>query len=432
MISRIPQDIEAERSALGCAMLNPKALDELLTQLAPHHFYEPRHREAFEAMAQLASESRVVDQVTVAGAVKFADAFRYLNASVELTPLGETVGSYIATVREKAARRAIMDAAREAAERAANTDMSAQDIADQAAAAMANAAAAHNEEIAVMVKDLIIAETRRLERAHKGDVERGLETGFYDLDQRLGGLQAANLLIVAGRPGMGKTALATMIAAQAAEKGAHTLFFSMEMGQSEVTQRLLSSMARVDLNRIRYGQLADSDWARAFSAASRMHPLKFAVSTKADLTILQLRSMARRWKSQNGGLDLVVVDYLQLMSGNSRNGREREVAEISRGLKSLAMELKIPVIALAQLSRACEARDNKRPRLSDLRESGGIEQDADAVLFVYRDDYYNPETSEKNVAEIIVGKNRNGLAGDAPVKLMWRAECTRFENMRSS
>lgn len=425
----VPQDLDAERSVLGSMMLDPRAVDEAAVRLAPHHFHDPRHREAFQAMLSLAAQSQPVDQVTVGGLTKFEGARDYLANLTETTPTAVNVGFYASTVIEKAARRAIIQAAMEAADLAANSEEGAEAIADKAAAAMSQAAAAQNEEIAVSVRDLLRTENARLERAHKGEIERGIETGFIDLDARLGGLCPANLIIVAGRPAMGKTALATLMASNAAERGAKVLFFSMEMGQAEVTQRLLSSVSRVDLNRIRYGQLQSHDWPKAFSATQRLYSLPFAISTKADLTIMQLRSLTRRWRAQNGGLDLVVVDYLQLMSGNSRNGREREVAEISRGLKALAMELKIPIVALAQLSRACESRDNKRPRLSDLRESGGIEQDADAVLFVYRDDYYDPKSPDQGVAEIIIGKNRNGLSGADPVRLKWTPECTRFDNL---
>lgn len=430
MLARIPHDHDAERSVLGAAMLDPKALDDVVSSLRPEDFHDRRHREAFAAIRTLAAQSAPVDEVTVGGAVSFADKGNYLAQLTEEVPSTVNTGAYVRMVRDMRVRRDIIAAAQRAALEAVESGDTPQVIADRASAAIASAAAAQSEEIATSVRDLLRAETKRLERAQRGEVDRGLQTGFPDLDERLGGLHKSNLVIVAGRPAMGKTALATQMAANAAERGAKTLLFSLEMSQTEVTQRLLSTSAQVDLNRIRYGKLIEADWVRAFNAAQRLHPLAFAISTKADLTILQLRSLTRRWKAQNGGLDLVLVDYLQLMSGeDARDQREREVAKISRGLKALAMELQIPIVALAQLSRACEARENKRPRLSDLRESGGIEQDADAVLFVYRDDYYDPGTDTPGVAEIILAKNRNGQSGGEPIRLKWTPECTRFDNM---
>lgn len=433
MLTRIPHDLDAERSVLGACMLDPKAADEVVTFLHPEDFHDRRNREAFDAVRRLAAESKPVDEVTVGNTVAFADKGNYLAKMTEDVPSTVNVGFYMRLVRDMRARRDIVAAAEAAALEAIDGKDTPQVIADRASAAIAAAAASQTEEIATSVRDLLRHETKRLERATKGDVDRGLQTGFPDLDARLGGLHKANLVIVAGRPAMGKTALATQMAAHAAAEGAKTLLFSLEMSQSEVTQRLLSTSSRVDLNNIRYGRMGNADWAKAYSAAQRLHPLAFAISTKADLTILQLRSLARRWKAQNGGLDLVLVDYLQLMSGeDARENREREVAKISRGLKALAMELQIPIVALAQLSRACESRENKRPRLSDLRESGGIEQDADAVLFVYRDDYYDPNSSDQGVAEIILAKNRNGQSGGDAVRLKWTPECTRFDNLQGA
>jgi replicative DNA helicase len=430
MLTRIPHDHDAERSVLGAVMLDARVLDDAVSTLHPEDFHDRRHREAFEVMRRLAAASTPVDQVSVGAGVTFADKGDYLARLTEEVPTTANAGLYMRMVRDARARRDIIDAAQKAALEASGSTDTPQQIADRASAAIAAAAASQSEEIATSVRDLLRAETKRLERAQRGEVDHGLATGFTDLDERLGGMQKANLIIVAGRPAMGKTALASQIAANAAVAGAKVLFFSLEMSQGEVTQRLLSTSSRVDLNRIRYGRMGEADWVKSFNAAQRLHPATLAVSTKADLTILQLRSLARRWKVQNGGLDLVLVDYLQLMSGERRDGnREREVAEISRGLKALAMELQIPIVALAQLSRACEARENKRPRLSDLRESGGIEQDADAVLFVYREDYYDPNTADRGVAEVILGKNRNGQSGGEAVRLKWTPECTRFDSM---
>lgn len=427
---KLPSDTEAERAVLGSMMLDPKAVDEATSSLASGDFYDPRHREVFDAMCALSAGSQPIDEVSVGGAVKFADAKTYLTETTEWTPTAVNVGHYIRVVREKSSRRAIIEAAREAIDLAMTSEDEPAAIADTAAAALAQAVAGQNEVVAIHVKDLLRAEVRRMERAKDGEVQRGWLTGFYDLDQILGGLQGGNLIIVAGRPSMGKSALADAIARGVAGNGATVLAFNLEMGEGEIVQRMLASDGRVDLNRIRYGELRDADWVRTFNAASRLHPLKYAVAARSDLSILKLRADARRWKAKHGSLDLIVVDYLQLMTGERRDNREREVAEISRGLKALAMEMRIPVIALSQLNRGLEQRKDKRPMLSDLRESGALEQDANAVIFVYRDDYYNPNTDEKGVAEISVSKNRNGPTGI--VKLLWKPEFTRFDNMQSS
>jgi replicative DNA helicase len=430
---QMPHDIDAERAVLGSMMLDAKAVDEGTSRLAATDFYDPRHQEAFRAICALTAGSRPIDEVTVAGVVEFKGKGEYLANLTETTPTTANAGHYMHVVREKAARRAIIQAAREAAELAMTSDETPATIADKAAASMAEAVASHNEEVATPVKELLKAEVKRLERAQKGDVDRGLETGFYDIDRRLGGMHAADLIIVAGRPAMGKSSLADAMARGCALKGARVLAFNLEMGKPAITQRMIAAEGRVDLNRIRFGQLRDSDWVKTFNAANRLHPLQYSIATKADLSILKLRADARRWKSQQGGLDLIVVDYLQLMTSDRKDGnREREVAEISRGLKALAIELQIPIIALSQLNRGLEQRKDKRPMLSDLRESGAVEQDADAVLFVYRDDYYHPDTDDKGIAEIIFGKVRNGESGGEPARLRWVPESTRFENLQAA
>lgn len=424
-----PRDHTAERAILGCAMLSEQALDAAVTRLSPMDFDDKRNRQIFEAMRALSAVSKPVDEVTVGGLVRFESANVYLHGVVSTTPMGEHVGPYLDQVRDKTARRAILEAARDAVDLATKSTESVQVIADKASAAMSKAVIEHNDEIATPIRELVRVEFNRIERMKAGDKRPGLFTGYYDIDRRLGGWQPGNLYIIAARPGMGKTALATRAAQGAAEQGAKTLIFSMEMSKEELVQRQLAQTARVSLTHIRNGTLSAVEWLKVTQAADVLHRPTFDVSTDSDLTILQLRSKARRWRAQRGGIDLIVVDYLQLMSGGDRRGeREREVAEISRGLKALAMELQIPVIALSQLNRGVEARPDKRPRLSDLRESGAVEQDADAVLFIYRDDYYHPDTDEPGVAEIIFGKNRHGATGGDAVKLNWDGPCTRFDS----
>ncbi len=432
-----PHDHDAERSVLGACMLDARALDEVLTLLRPEDFHDRRNRECFEAARSLSADSKPVDETTVGAELKRTGKLEgiggeYLARLTEEVPTATNARFYALIVRDASSRRAILDASRVAANDAIESEDSPQVIADRAAALMSAAAVRNGDRFSTPARDLVREEIGNMERLASGSAkDRGLRTGFYDLDNRLAGLAPGSLTLVAARPSMGKTALATNMMVGAAELGAKSLFFSLEMNKTEVAQRLIASEACVDLNALRNGKLSTSDWSKTMRAADRVHRMSLDIATPATVTILELRAMARKWRADNGGLDLVLVDYLQLMRGSGKRyeREEQEISEISRGLKALARELDIPVIALAQLNRQCEARPDKRPMLSDLRGSGSLEQDTDVVLFIYRDEYYHEDTQCPGVAEIIVAKNRNGARGGRPVLLRWSDAQTRFDNI---
>ena len=283
----------------------------------------------------------------------------------------------------------------------------------------------------VKIKDIVKSAMARIEELYDSkDAYTGLPTGFTDFDKMTSGLQPSDLIIVAARPSMGKSSLVLNIAEHVALTGGKSVaFFSLEMSKEQLVQRLLCSEAGIDASRLRIGQLQENEWPNLVSAADKLSSAKIMMDDTPGMTALEMRSKARRWKNENG-LDLIIVDYLQLMQGSSKrasDNRQQEMSDISRSLKGLARELNVPVIALSQLSRSVEQRTSKRPMLSDLRESGALEQDADIVCFIYRDDYYNPDTEQKNVAELIVAKHRNGPVGT--VQLFFRKDITRFYDL---
>lgn len=427
----VPHDHDAERSVLGAAMLEQRALDETVSRLRPEDFHDKRNRECFDVIRRLAAESKPVDEITVAGGLSFADKGAYTSALTELVPTAVNVSAYIGIVREKSARRGILEATKNAALEAIESEDTPQTIADRAAAALSATAVHRGDNFATPARDLLRDEIRQVERLAEGSQQqRGIRCGYYDLDSRLGGYSPGSLNLIAARPSMGKTALATNVMVGAALRGAKALMYSLEMNKSEVAQRILAAEARVNLNLLRNGKLDAEEWSLVMRAANRVHNLTLDIATPPSINILELRAQTRMWRNDRGGLDMLVIDYLQLMKGSAKRyeREESEISEISQGLKALARELDIPVIALVQLNRQCEARPDKRPMLSDLRGSGSLEQDADTVTFIYRDEYYHPNTQDKGEAEIIIAKNRNGARGGRPVLMRWSDAWARFDN----
>jgi replicative DNA helicase len=433
-----PHNLEAEESVLGAVMLSSDAANEALEKLHPEDFYKPAHQSIFEAITRLYDGNQPIDAITVSDALRRTDQLdriggvEYLTALLERVPTTSNVDYYAGIVDETSSRRRLMKAGAEVTSLAMKSDLAIEDVVDKAEAKVFAVAERQVGDGLVAVGPMLQKTLERIEDlGSRGSELTGLPTGFRDLDKMLAGLQPANLIVVAARPSMGKSALALNIAENVALEGSPVAVFTLEMSREEVVARLLSSMASVDSNKLRTGQLGPELWQKVVREASRLYQMPLYVDDSPDLTVTAIRAKCRRLKRQQG-LGLVLVDYMQLMQGPSRSeSRQQEIAEISRSLKNLARELHVPVIAVSQLNRALEQRENKRPRLGDLRESGAIEQDADIVVFIYRDEYYNPEkTDTLGLAEVNVAKHRSGATGN--VMMTFAAEFTRFRNFTSA
>ncbi len=438
-----PQSVEAEQSVLGGLLLENTAWDKISDIVTEGDFYRADHRLIFQHIMLLIENNRPADVLTVAESLERSAKLEesggqaYLGSLSVNTPSAANIRRYAEIVRERAIMRQLALAGTEIADSAFNpAGREAKDLIDEAEAKVFQIAEAGSKAKQGFVKiDPLLTETvERIDmlysRENKNDVI-GLATGYVDLDRMTSGLQQGELIVIAARPSMGKTALAMNIVEHVAlhlKKAAAV--FSMEMSGSQLTLRMIGSVGRVDQHKLRSGTFEESEWPKLVDAVGKLNDSQIHIDDTAGLNSLEVRSRARRLHRQCGGLSLIVVDYLQLMSGTSSGrdeNRATEVAEISRGLKSLAKELKVPVIALSQLNRSVESRVDKRPMMSDLRESGAIEQDADLILFIYRDEVYNPTNeASKGKAEIIIAKQRNGPTG--PVTLTFLGRHTRFEN----
>ena len=433
-----PHNVEAEESVLGAVMLSADAANEALERLKPEDFYKPAHQSIFDAITRLYDGSQPIDAITVSDALRRSDQLdriggvEYLTALLERVPTTSNIDYYAAIVDETSSRRRLMRAGSEVTTLAMQSDLPIEEVVDAAEARVFAVAERQVGDGLVAVGPMLQKALETMEElGTRGSELTGLPTGFRDLDKMLAGLQPANLIVVAARPSMGKSALALNIAENVAEGGSPVAIFTLEMSREEVVARLLSSMASVDSARMRTGQLGPELWQKVVREASKLYQMPLYVDDSPGLTVTAIRAKCRRlMRSQ--GLGLVLVDYMQLMQGPSRSeSRQQEIAEISRSLKNLARELHIPVIAVSQLNRALEQRENKRPRLGDLRESGAIEQDADIVMFIYRDEYYNPDkTDSLGIAEVNVAKHRSGATGN--VMMTFAAEFTRFRNYTSA
>ncbi|WHZ12055.1 MAG: Replicative DNA helicase (DnaB) [Burkholderiaceae bacterium] len=437
-----PHSIEAESSVLGGLLLDNGAWDRVGDLLTDTDFYRYEHRLVYAAVAALINATRPADVITVheqlqaQGKADEVGGLAYLNALAQYVPSAANIRRYAEIVRERAILRKLVRASDEIATSAFNTQGRAVDkILDEAEQKIFNI----GEEGSRMkqgfqgMDSLVVQLLDRVqEMADNPNDITGVPTGFYDLDRMTSGLQAGDLVVLAARPSMGKTALAINIAEHVAlHEGLPVAVFSMEMGASQLAVRIVGSIGRIDQMHLRTGKLTDSEWPRLTEAIEKLRNISLHIDESPGLTVSELRANARRLARQCGGkLGLIVVDYLQLMgvsSSMSDENRATAIGEISRGLKMLAKELGCPVLALSQLSRGVESRTDKHPMMSDLRESGAIEQDADVVMFIYRDDYYNKDSKEPGVAEVIVSKQRNGPTGI--IKLAFMKELTRFESL---
>ncbi|HYG32725.1 MAG TPA: replicative DNA helicase [Methylophilaceae bacterium] len=437
-----PHSVDAEQSVLGGLLLENEALDKIADLLAGGDFYRHDHRLIFEHICKLIERNKPADIVTVAESLESSaelsgvGGIAYLGALAQNTPTAANIRRYAEIVRERAVMRKLVEVGSGIAESAYSPQgRDAQQLLDEAEARIFQIAEGgkRSSEGFVDIKVLLPQVADRIDqlfqRDNPSDVT-GVPSGFSDLDSMTSGLQPGDLIIVAGRPSMGKTAFSLNMAENVAlDTGLPVAVFSMEMAATQLAMRMIGSVGRLDQHRMRTGRLEDEDWVRLTTALGRLNDAPIFIDEGAGLTSFDLRARARRLHRQCGKLGLIVVDYLQLMSAPAnRQGENRatEISEISRSLKSLAKELDVPVIALSQLNRSVEQRPDKRPVMSDLRESGAIEQDADVILFIYRDEVYNPDTPDKGTAEIIIAKQRNGPVGR--VRLTFLGEHTRFEN----
>jgi replicative DNA helicase len=438
-----PHSIEAESSVLGGLLLDNGAWDRVGDLLTEGDFYRYEHKLVYTAIYSLVNASRPADVITVyeqlqtLGKAEEIGGLGYLNALAQYVPSASNIRRYAEIVRERAILRKLVTASDEIATNAFNTQGRAvAQILDEAEQKIFNIGEEGSrmkqgfqsmDQLAVILMDRVDEMSR-----NQNDIT-GVPTGFVDFDRMTSGLQPGDLVVLAARPSMGKTALAINIAEHVAlHEGLPVAVFSMEMGASQLAVRIVGSIGRIDQGHLRTGKLNDDEWPRLTEAIEKLRKVSLHIDETPGLTPSELRANARRLSRQCGKLGLIVVDYLQLMSGsNNSNGDNRatEIGEISRGLKMLAKELQCPVIALSQLNRSVEQRTDKRPMMSDLRESGAIEQDADVIMFIYRDDYYNKESKEPGVAEIIIGKQRNGPTGT--VKLAFLKPLTKFESLAS-
>jgi replicative DNA helicase len=437
-----PQNIEAEQSILGGILIDNDSITKVLEILSydGSDFYRDAHRKLFCAMVTRFEKNMPIDIVTITDALKTSDALEsigglsYLGALVESTPTAANIAYYARITKEKSILRKLITAATEIVTRCYEGGDSIEDFLDDAERLIFQISHEKEKKSFYPLREIIKDTFHAIEKLYERKEHiTGVPTGFSDLDRLTSGLQKSDFIVVAGRPSMGKTALCLNIAQHVAcDRGKPVAVFSLEMSKEQLVQRLLSSKARVELHRLRSGFLREDDWGKLTSAIGTLYEAPIYIDDSAAMTVLEMRAKARRWKSELG-LELIIVDYLQLMRGRARaNNREQEIADISRSLKAMAKELNIPIIALSQLSRRVEQREGGKPQLADLRESGAIEQDADVVMFIYRRAQYEPCDCPKDLctcgrrkdAELRVAKQRNGPTGD--VKLTFLSEYTTF------
>lgn len=430
-----PQSIEAEQSVLGASLLDKEVLSSITEIIDVSDFYRDDHKEIFEAIMDLYERGEPIDLITVSeqlkirGSLDAVGGLEYLTGLVNAVPTTANAKHYAKIVEEKSILRKLIKISSEIINMGYEQAEEVEYILDKAEKGIFDISQGRNSQGFAQIKDVLIETFDRLEELYnsKGSVT-GIPTGFIDLDHKTAGLHNSDLILIAARPAMGKTSFALNIAQYAAiHSQVPVAIFSLEMSKEQLVNRMLCCEAMVDAQRMRTGQLEDSDWQKIAKALGPISDAPIFIDDTPGVTAAEIRAKCRRLKIEKD-LGLVVIDYLQLMQGRGRSeNRQQEISEISRSLKILAKEINVPVIALSQLSRAPELRGDHRPILSDLRESGAIEQDADIVMFLYRDDYYNPETEKKNVAEVIIAKHRNGSTGT--VKLAWLGQYTKFANL---
>ena len=430
-----PQNIEAEQSVLGASLLDKGVLSTITEIIDVSDFYREDHKEIYEAIMDLYERGEPIDLITVSeqlkirGSIDAVGGLEYLTNLVNAVPTTANAKHYAKIVEEKSILRRLIKTSSEIINMGYDETEEVEYILDRAEKGIFDISQKRNNQGFVQIKDVLIETFDRLEELYnnKGNVT-GIPTGFVDLDHKTAGLHNSDLILIAARPAMGKTSFVLNIAQYAAiHSQVPVAIFSLEMSKEQLVNRMLCCEAMVDAQKMRTGQLEDSDWQKVAKALGPISDAPIYIDDTPGVTAMEIRAKCRRLKLEKN-LGLVIIDYLQLMQGRGKNeSRQQEISEISRSLKILAKEINVPVIALSQLSRAPELRGDHRPILSDLRESGAIEQDADIVMFLYRDDYYNPETEKKNVAEVIIAKHRSGSTGT--VELAWLGQYTKFANL---
>jgi replicative DNA helicase len=431
-----PQNLEAESSVLGGILLENDAINVVMELLRAEDFYRESHRKVFRAMIELVDRSEPVDLITLSdflkgrGELEAVGGTSYLAALADFVPTAANISYYARIVREKAILRSLIGAATEIATRGYEEQGNVEEFLDAAEKVIFDISEKKIKASFVAVGDMIKDTLKTVEKLYeRKEMVTGVPTGYEDLDKLTAGLQPSDLIIVAGRPGMGKTAFALNIATNAAYTGVGAAIFSLEMAKEQLVLRMLCSEAHVNSSKVRSGYLGERDFPQLAKAAGRLHESPIYIDDTPAISVLELRAKARRLvRDRSKKIGLIVVDYLQLMRGmGTANNREQEISEISRSLKALAKELGVPVMALSQLNRRVEDRGDRRPMMSDLRESGAIEQDADVIMFIYRDEVYNKtDDSKKGLAEVIIAKQRNGPIDT--INLTFLSEFTRFEN----
>jgi replicative DNA helicase len=432
-----PQNLEAEQSILGSILLENSAINSVLEVLTKNDFYNEAHRKIFHVIIELSEKNEPVDLITLSNALRdknlldAAGGTAYLASLVDNVPSAANVANYARIVKEKSILRGLIGSATDIITSCYETGSDVDQVLDRAEHSIFEISENKVRPSFYPIREIVKDSFRSIEDLYaRKELITGVPTGFEKVDDLTSGLQKSELIIIAGRPSMGKTAFALNIAQFASLEGQTPVaIFSLEMSKEQIAFRLLSSEAKVDSQRLRKGFLGETDWPKLTTAAGRLSEAPLFIDDTPAITVLEMKAKSRRLKADQG-LGLIIVDYIQLMRGGSyRDSREQEISEISRSLKSLAKELKVPVIALSQLNRKVEDRTNRRPQMADLRESGAIEQDADVIAFIYRDEAYNKseDNPEKGTAEIIIGKQRNGPTGT--VKLAFLEKFTSFENL---
>ncbi len=430
-----PQNLEAEQAVLGGIMLDNDAINRVVEFITPEDFYRESHRKIFRAMLDLSEKGEPIDLITLSNLLKSQEALEtvggatYLSLLVDTIPTAANSTTYSKIIREKSILRRLIHGATEIIARSYEPSDTIDQFLDQSEKIIFEIAQRRIQQSFFPMKDIVMESYKQIEKlSERRDMVTGVPTGYVELDRMTSGLQASDLVVIAGRPSMGKTALALCIAVNAAvKKKIPCAIFSLEMSKEQLAQRMLCMEARIDSSKLRGGFMSESDWPRLTHAAGELSEAPIFVDDTAAINVLEMRAKARRLQKEHG-LGLVIVDYLQLMRGlTPTDNREREISEISRSLKALAKEIRVPVVALSQLNRMVENRRPPIPIMADLRESGAIEQDADLILFLYREEVYDRETVNRGVAEVIIGKQRNGPVGTT--KLAFLSSFTRFENL---
>lgn len=436
MVGRVPpHNNEAERSVLGILLLSSEKMNEAVEKIKATDFYNPIHTKIFQALLNLYNKNHPIDLITAIDELNRMGNLEEVGGMTYLATLTTEVVTtlnleyYLKIIKDKSILRQIIEVSTKSLDLAYEDSEDVETVMEFAEKGIFDITQDAHSQGLIPIGDVLVESFALMEeRANNPSSLTGVTTGFIDLDHKLSGLQKSDLVLLAARPSMGKTALMVNISLNAAMRAnAHVAIFSLEMSKNQLIQRMMSSLSHIDLSKVISAQMETDEWTRLLESISIMDKLNIHIDDTAGISPLELKAKARRLKAQKG-LDLIVIDYLQLMElGHRSDNRTQEISAISRSLKAIAKELDIPVLALSQLSRAPELRGDKRPILSDLRESGAIEQDADVVLFLYRDEYYNAETENKNVGEVIIAKHRNGPTG--VVKLTFLPQFTKFVNM---